>query len=123
MKLRFHGNSLRLRLSQSEVAQLADSGCVEDRVEFTPARPLRYRLESGDSASVTADFTGDCIRVTLPRSVASHWIQSDETGIEGSSATLKVFVEKDFQCLHRDSPEDADSFPNPLANADGKVTR
>jgi len=118
MKLRFHGNSLRLRLSQSEVAQLAGSGWVEDRIEFTPARSLRYRLESGDSESVAADFTADCIRVMLPRAAARHWVQSDETGILGSSATLKIFVEKDFQCLHRDSPEDADSFPNPL----GKVT-
>ncbi|HLX44454.1 MAG TPA: hypothetical protein VKR43_13510 [Bryobacteraceae bacterium] len=115
MKLRFHGNSLRLRLSQSEVSQLADFGCVEDRVEFAPAKTLKYRLESGAGSSVTADFTGDCIRVTLPRAAASHWIESDDTGIEGSVSSLKIFVEKDFQCLHRDSPEDADSFPNPLA--------
>ena len=115
MKLRFHGNSLRLRLSQSEVSQLADSGCVEDRVEFAAEKALTYRLESGNAASVTADFTGDCICVTLPRAVASHWIQSSDTGVEGSVSGLKIFVEKDFQCLHRDSPEDADSFPNPLA--------
>jgi hypothetical protein len=34
MKLRIHGNSLRLRLSQSEVAQFSKTGYVEDSVQF-----------------------------------------------------------------------------------------
>jgi hypothetical protein len=117
MKLRLHGNSLRLRLSQSEIAGLGETGCVEDRVQFAPGRSLTYRLESGDATRVSADFTDDCIRVKLPQTLAARWIHSDDTGIEGVSETLKIFIEKDFACLHRDSPEDADSFPNPLANS------
>jgi hypothetical protein len=39
MKLRFHANTLRLRLSQSEVARLAETGCVEATVTFAPGIP------------------------------------------------------------------------------------
>jgi hypothetical protein len=115
MKLRFHSETLRLRLSQSEVARLAEFGHIEDRVQFAPGQALWYSLESGDTETVAATFTGDRVHVMLPRAAAAHWIASDDTGIEGSNGTLVIHVEKDFQCLHRDSPEDADSFPNPLA--------
>ena len=33
MKLRLHGNSLRLRLSQSDVAKLVDHGSLEEAIE------------------------------------------------------------------------------------------
>ena len=36
MKLRIQGNSLRLRLTQKEVACLRDRGCVESLIEFSP---------------------------------------------------------------------------------------
>jgi hypothetical protein len=42
MKLRFHENSLRLRLSQSEVARLAETGRVENTVSFAPGQVLVY---------------------------------------------------------------------------------
>ena len=115
MKLRFHGDTLRLRLSQSDVTRLGESGCIEDRVQFAPGQALWYSLESADTETIAATFTGDRVRVMLPRAATAHWIASDETGIEGLSSTLTIHVEKDFQCLHRNSPEDADSFPNPLA--------
>jgi len=114
MKLRLHGDALRLRLSQSDVARLAGDGRVEERVRFAPGRALHYSLEFTDIDRVTADFTGDSIRVLLPRAAAEHWIQSGDTGIEGSGETLKILIEKDFQCIHPET-EDADSFPNPRA--------
>jgi len=115
MKLRLHAGSLRLRLSQSEVAQLEESGRVEDSVEFAPGSHLRYALESGASPSVTATFDHANIRVMLPEPVAKQWIESDQTGIEVLTGTLKLLIEKDFQCLHRKPEPGEDSFPNPLA--------
>jgi hypothetical protein len=116
MKLRLHAGSLRLRLSQSEVARLDDAGRVEDSVEFAPGSELRYALESGASPTVMATFDNRTIRVILPKPVAKQWIESDETGIEASTGTLKLLIEKDFQCLHREPEPGEDSFPNPLAN-------
>jgi hypothetical protein len=115
MKLRFHSNSLRLRLSQSEVARLAGGDSVEETVTFAPGKTLIYSIESGSGEEIAASFEDGRIRVTLPRARAKQWVLSDEAGIEGSSGPLRVLVEKDFQCIHRASEEDVDSFPNPLA--------
>lgn len=114
MKLRLHAGSLRLRLSQSEVARLADTGKVEDAIVFAPGKQLHYTLETG-SAETIATFNDTHIVVTLPTAVAKQWIGSDQTGIEASTGTLKLLIEKDFQCLHREPDPGEDSFPNPLA--------
>src|SRR5271166_4221552 len=103
MKLRFHSNSLRLRLSRSEVARLAETGRVEETIAFAPGKDLSYSIESGPTAAVAAELEGTRIRVLLPAAVAKTWIESDQTGIEGGNETLSVLVEKDFQCLHRES--------------------
>jgi hypothetical protein len=116
MKLRLHAGSLRLRLSQSEVARLDETGKVEESLEFSPGSKLLYRIETGTAASVTATFDNANIRVVVPKQVAKEWIDSDQTGIEASTGTLKVLIEKDFQCLHREAEAGEDSFPNPLAS-------
>jgi hypothetical protein len=36
MKLRIKGDSLRLRVSRSEVEELLASDCLEDTIHFTP---------------------------------------------------------------------------------------
>jgi len=115
VKLRLHTGSLRLRLSQSEVARLGETGKVEDAIEFSPGSELLYAIETGAAPSVTATFSGANIRVTLPATVAKQWIESDQTGIEASTGTLRLLIEKDFQCLHREPQPGEDSFPNPLA--------
>ncbi len=117
MKLRIHAGSLRLRLSQSEVVRLGEAGAVEDSVSFAPGSELRYALETGASAAVTATFDQANIRVVLPKELAKEWIESDQTGIEATTGTLQLLIEKDFQCLHREPEPGEDSFPNPLASA------
>jgi len=116
MKLRLHAGSLRLRLSQSEVTRLGETGRVEDSVEFSPGSELLYAIETGMASSVTATLENRNIRVIVPTSIAKEWIESDQTGIEASTATLRLLIEKDFQCLHREPEPGEDSFPNPLAN-------
>jgi hypothetical protein len=112
MKLRFHNDSLRLRVSQAEMARLAETGRVEDTLTFAPGRTLSYSLETGPA--LAAAFDGQRISIVIPAAPAKHWMESDEAGIEGASGPLKVLIEKDFQCLHS-SEEDADAFPNPMA--------
>jgi hypothetical protein len=116
MKLRLHSNALRLRLSQSEVTRLAETGHVEESIAFAPGRVLSYAIECGGTDAVVATFDNDVVRVVLPENVAKTWTGTDQVGIEASSGPLHVLIEKDYQCLHRSSPEDADSFPNPMAS-------
>ena len=112
MKLRLHGDSLRLRLSQAEVARLAETGRVEDTLTFARGQTLSYSLETG--SALAAAFDGRRISIVIPVAAAKHWMENDEAGIEGASGPVKVLVEKDFQCLHS-GDEDADAFPNPMA--------
>ena len=114
MKLRFHKDSLRLRLSQSEVARLAERGSIDDRIEFPNDQTLSFSVESGDSS--VALFENNEIRVIAPRGDVQRWIDTDQTGLEYQSGPVKVVIEKDFQCLHKETPEDADAFPNPMVD-------
>lgn len=112
MKLRIRGNSLRLRLSQSEVTQLARDGRVEDAVVFGPSK-LTYVLATADVDRVGASYESNAIVVTLPKKRADAWASSDEVGIE-SEGELGILVEKDWSCLKpREGEDDADAFPHP----------
>ena len=114
MKMRIKGSSLRLRLTQKEVALLRDCGRVEALVQFSLGHALVYLLEGSSHAkSVTAVFDGRTIRVAVPEQVMTEWAQGDGVSIEGKSeAGLQLLIEKDFQCLHK--PGDRDAYPHPL---------
>ena len=115
MKLRMHSNSVRLRLSQSEVSAVGQGGRVEERVQFAPDHALLYSVECAEILAPEAVFESNSIRVKLPRTDVKQWVETDQTGIEATQGKLRLLVEKDFRCIHRESPDDADSFPNPLA--------
>ena len=116
MKLRIQGNSLRLRLTQKEVAQARDGGPVESFIEFAPGLSLVYLLEGSPSAeAISATFDGRAIKVTMPAHQITEWVETDQVGIEALSQTgVQLLVEKDFQCLHRSVEEEPDAFPHPL---------
>lgn len=112
MKLRIRGNSLRLRLSQSEVTQLAQHGRVEDAISFGPQK-LTYVLTTSDVDHVGAVYESNRIVVTLPKDRAQTWTSSEQVGIE-SRGELHILVEKDWSCLKpRDGEDDSDAFPHP----------
>jgi hypothetical protein len=112
MKLRLHGDALRLRLSQTDVARLAETGRVEETISF-PGRNLTYAVAIG-SAAIAARFDGERMEIMIPEDAARIWIESDQTGIENRDSSPKVLIEKDFKCLHREPGEEPDAFPNPL---------
>jgi hypothetical protein len=128
MKVRIHDNSIRFRLTQSEVARLAAEGRVEGSVRFAPAPDdlFTYAVEtSAQCVEVRAQRSEREIWVTLPENLARAWATEDQVSIEhvqriGADALLRILVEKDFRCLHHgpgDNEGDADSFPNPDAAA------
>ena len=117
MKLRIQGNTLRLRLTQKEVSDLYDQHVVESAIHFPSGRALRYLLVSTSEASeVSAEFEDDYIRILTPLAIARTWAESDEVAIEGSrDSSLRILIEKDFQCLHNPEEWDPDAYPNPLS--------
>jgi hypothetical protein len=116
VKLRLQGSSLRLRLTQKEVAQLRNQGRVESFIEFAPGRTLVYLLEvSFHAKALTTTFDGESIRVIVPTHVITEWIETDQVSIGGPSlAGVQLLIEKDFQCLHKSVEQDPDAYPHPL---------
>jgi hypothetical protein len=123
MKLRMKNNSIRLRLTQSEVAQFAALGVVEETIEFgsTDGECLIYALEKNAAETLSARFENGKITIFVPEAKADEWANSDQIGIEalreiGAGKTLKILIEKDFVCAtRRDGEDDADAFPHPEA--------
>ena len=122
MKLRLQSNSIRFRLKRAEVAQLAKSGHIEERVVIGggPDDAFLYVLESSEEVSapqVTLNKGGFLVRVSTDD--VSKWADSEEVGIEATlpagEKQLQVLIEKDFACLNGPEEQNIDTFPNPLA--------
>lgn len=120
MKLRIKGDSLRLRLTQAEVNELAAHGVVADCVRFGGGAQLFYRLtRDRQTQALTAGYSDGVIDVRLPEQVALDWCRSNEVTLTGTQpaaadAELRIVVEKDFACLTaREGEDESDNFPNP----------
>ena len=115
MKLRLQGNSVRLRLTRSEVGRLRDTGLVEESVDFGGGERLVYRLQSRPEPDpVRAGFSQGMVTVSVPAEVAQAWADSDEVGIYAPSGALVISIEKDFRCLTRPlDGQERDAYPNP----------
>lgn len=119
MKMRIFKNSIRLRLSQSEVGEIAHARTVESSTDFGNGR-LVCRLEPNDAADTpTARFSDGVVTVTIPGAEAAEWANSDLVGISSvqslnGDGKLQILIEKDFACMKpRDGGDDSDTFPNP----------
>lgn len=119
MKLRIRGNSVRVRVSRSELDQLATQGAAEDAAQFAPGAVLRYRLEAVRDGALRAEFADNVVRISIPRAQVERWLDPAEVSIRGEQAAgpdaaLKILVEKDYECLApRTDEDDSDLFANP----------
>jgi hypothetical protein len=120
VKLRIHGNELRLRLNQAEVAQFSKTGFVEESIEFGPGARLAFSLESlSDLKTPQALYQNGWIRIQIPGARATDWVTTDAVAIAGThnlgtGKNLSILIEKDFKCLHSPEPQDPNAYPNPL---------
>lgn len=121
MKLRITGNSLRLRLTRSEVQSFGKSGKIEDQVCFpgNAGTVLRYSLERSGEDSLNASFADGNIRIFIPKALAATWVMNGQIGVESGvelvgGNQLKILVEKDFAFLRPKNEDDSDKYPHPL---------
>jgi Family of unknown function (DUF7009) len=124
MKLRILDNSIRLRLTRSEVDILSADGLVAAGTAFPGGREFRYVLESSPaSVSPAAFFSERVITVRLPEDAVRAWADSDEVSIAGEQrlddgVVLQILIEKDFKCLtEREGEDESDMFEHPLATS------
>lgn len=115
MKLRIEDDTLRLRLSQSEVNEFATQGRVEGAVHFgpNPAQRLTYALERGserpqtmpDEEPVQIHYEPGALTVLVPFTLAKAWVETDQNGFShdlplAENQRLRILVEKDLDCKH-----------------------
>ena len=118
MKLRIKGNSLRLRLTKSDVEKLAAEKEIEEKTSF-PSNTLNYSLKCKINISeLTADFSDNKIIISIPDAFVKDWASDENVGFDseikkGSSESLYILVEKDFQCLEKTSEDQSDNYTNP----------
>lgn len=124
MKLRIKGNSVRMRLTRSEVAQFAESGRFEESSYFGPSGDDRliYAVERSDSDTLSAAFRDGKLTVFIPAVTGDDWTENETVGIEGnvpigSNGELHILIEKDFVCLTRDDEDPNENYPHPKSSA------
>lgn len=82
MKLRLAPGAIRLRIQPEEVAALARTGSVRTTLSLgSGGRGLTYGVDLIEAATPGIDWTGDRIRVRLPRAEAAAWLAGEREGI------------------------------------------
>ena len=113
MKLRIQGNSLRFRLTRSEVARLHENAMVQETAHFGVGNGLTYRIQKGAGGDIGAELTEGAITVQVPATLVDGWATSDEVGINARDGQMRIAIEKDFRCLTRPREDEQDAYPHP----------
>ncbi len=121
MKLRLIQNSVRVRVSQTEAAQLAEGKSVEQSTLFSESAKLTCTLEPATGITdVHLLFEGTRLSIRIPLAQAKQWGTTDQVAIEfdqpiDADRSIRILIEKDFECLHPRIDDSDDAFPNPQA--------
>jgi hypothetical protein len=119
VKLRIKGDSLRLRLAQGEMRELAERGEVEDRISFPGGAALRYRLRiDHNNKEISSSYASNLIEILVPEAQARRWCDTDLVTLSATQAHgaggLRIVLEKDWACLApREGEDESDNFPHP----------
>lgn len=122
MKLRIKGNSIRLRLTQSEVQRMQTEKNVCESIDFGDDGVLHYELRSEScDKKIHPIFKSNRITIVVDQAVINDWADSDKVSISGDYKTsdqndMILLVEKDFKCLSPRDEDETDMFPHPDQN-------
>ena len=120
MKIRILGNSVRFRLTRSEVNTLCNKGYIENKTNFdSNVFTYAVRLVS-DSEKLNAQFRDNTITLNLPKALAANWHTTEQVGFSETisfmnNGSLSLLLEKDFTCLDERAEDQSDNYPNPKA--------
>lgn len=120
MKIRISGNTIRYRLTKSEVERLCETGFFEEQTEFTSTIfKYQIKVKNGISA-LEADFSNHTITIYFPEDYSKDWATNAIVGFDATYTTKKgnelyLLVEKDFVCMDETIEDQSDNYPNPKA--------
>lgn len=118
MKIRIKGDSIRFRLTQSEVKTLSKKGTIVDTTNFENSQ-FNYGVTlNEDIDHLKASFSGNTVMLEVPESQGRAWYKNniitfDHTAINANGNELYLLLEKDFTCLDNTLENQSDNYPNP----------
>lgn len=118
MKIRIKDNSIRLRLTKTDVQQLKNTHEVACKTIISPNQIFHYILRIDTSTNdLKASFDTSTITVALSIEQARILTDTDEITIIGSQPNgeadeLFLLIEKDLQCLDPTDEDQSDMYQN-----------
>ncbi len=122
MKIRIKGNSIRYRLTKTDIINFKTAGFIEESTEFLNSPSFHYRLESkAGIENMEASFSGNTICIFVPEGIADEWTSTEVVGFNtemniGDGKELFLLIEKDFVCLDQTLEDQSDNYKNPNEN-------
>lgn len=119
MKIRIQGNSVRFRLSRTEVETLCSIGQIEDATSFDMTR-FGYAVKAdANLEQMKASYSDHQITLLVPESLLKNWPDNQVVGFDANmpvdeEKSLYLLLEKDFKCLDNTSEDQSDNYENPL---------
>lgn len=122
MKIRIKGNTIRLRLSKSEVAFFEKEKQISEETNFGNSSFTYQLITDVNADSIKASLQNNCISVHIPAEDSLKWTSSNLVGLSkemnvGNDKKLFILIEKDFKCLDETIEDQSDNYDNPLAQA------
>ena len=117
MKLRLKSNSIRIRLTKTEVSTLANTGYLEEKTPFIN-NTFIYSIQTIDSTELSASLDSNKITLFVPVDFIKEWPENDIVSLKGkmtvaNDEALYLLVEKDFVCLDETTEDQSDNYTNP----------
>jgi len=114
MKIRIKGNSLRYRLTRTDVQTFITNGLVEEQINFGDTI-LTYALRQTENNELSATYEDNKITLFMPYMMVLEWNDLNTVGFGQDIDGLYLLVEKDFACLDNVGEDQSDNYPNPSA--------
>jgi hypothetical protein len=119
MKIRIKGNSIRYRLTKTEIANFGKNGYLEERTEFIHGPAFYYCLEKRSGIdNLQASFKDNRMIVYVPENISEDWTTTETVGFNntqklGDGKELFLLIEKDYACLDHTLEDQSDNYENP----------
>jgi len=118
MKIRIKGNSVRFRLTKTEVDTFCKTGLFEEQTDFGETL-FKYRLKAiPQEELLNISFENNTITLYANEKEVKGWHKSSRISFEYSvkknkSTAMLLLLEKDFVCMDATVEDQSDNYPNP----------
>ncbi|MBT0606723.1 DUF7009 family protein [Aequorivita echinoideorum] len=118
MKIRIRDNSVRLRLTKTDIRNLRDNHLVSSKTEFSQVEIFEYELRSDTAyTEISAKFKEGKITIQIPLRDAEILTETEEITIRGTQnngmdSQLSLLIEKDLECIDATDEDQSDMYEN-----------